>query len=291
MPDRFVHDNSLSEYSFLHIVDEQIFSMDFHCHNFIEIYLSISGGKHFIINDKMYDIHPGDLFISNNYEVHRVITFENVRYERYVLEYKPAFALPFCTPKVDLLHYVYNRPVSFSNKISLRDKQMDIMLELFRRYEGLDDSDYGSDIIKQLYFVEMLTAVAGFFNSASKEKSNASMEYKGVIAPLLEFIGEHLTEDLSLDRLAGHISISKHHLCKLFKKNTGTTVNRYVVTRRVARAKELLARGFSVTAACEGAGFNDISHFIRTFHRLTGVSPSKYVRQEFYVNELPDNSS
>ena len=80
-----------------------------------------------------------------------------------------------------------------------------------------------------------------------------------------------------MDALAREIGMSKFHLCKIFKAKTGTTINKYIVTRRIAEAKQLLLRGIPVTETCYLSGFNDLSHFIRTFHNAVGVSPGKYL--------------
>ena len=61
------------------------------------------------------------------------------------------------------------------------------------------------------------------------------------------------------------------------KAKTGTTINKYIVTRRIAEAKHLLMQGAPVTDACYRSGFNDLSHFIRTFHNAVGVPPGKYL--------------
>ena len=54
-------------FAFAHLYsDEKI--MDMHIHNCYEIYYSISGGKQFLIDNCLYDIHPGDIFLSNQFE-------------------------------------------------------------------------------------------------------------------------------------------------------------------------------------------------------------------------------
>ena len=57
---------------------------------------------------------------------------------------------------------------------------------------------------------------------------------------------------------------------------TGTTINKYVVARRISVAKRLLAQGCSVHEACEQSGFGDYAHFIRAFGQAVGVSPKQY---------------
>lgn len=294
MPDNFkrenyIHEKSDSEFHLSHLIDEGDYTVSFHTHNFIEVYLSVSGGKHFIIDDQVYNIEPGDLFISNMTEVHRVIAQKDEIYERYVFEFKPTFALPYCTSKTDLLHYVYRRQNNFSNKLSLTKCQQQEITALIRKYEQINDKDYAGDVLRRLYYIEMLAFIAKVYSSPSnpvqnpvqKSRSRDSME---VVSNTLEYISANLTGDLSLDNISRNIGFSKYHLCKIFKEKTGTTINQYVVTRRIAEAKYILAAGDSVTNACHNCGFNDMSHFVRTFHNIVGISPGKFSSEMMYEN-------
>ena len=289
----YVQENLEEEFLYQHLIDEKNFSMEFHCHDHIEIYLSISGGEHFIIDDKIYDMEPRDMFVTNQLEVHRVMAREKTKYERYVLSFKHAFLLPYCTGQTDLLHYIYRRPKDFSNKIHLTKEQFDEFLELAGRYEHLAGGEYANDVLRKLVFVELLALTARYYRQpektaeakkqvaeTGKRDERESGESLDMISQLLEYIGNHITEELYLDRLASEIGVSKFHLCKVFKAKTGTTINKYIVTRRVAEAKYLLAKGVPVTEACYQSGFHDLSHFIRTFGNVVGVSPGKYIAEK-----------
>jgi len=96
----------------------------------------------------------------------------------------------------------------------------------------------------------------------------------------LSFIEENLYEDdLSLEKVASHIYVSRCHYSRLFQKHFGTGFKQYVMNKRIQRAKILLQRGEPVTDVCYSVGYNDLTHFGRVFKRLVGVKPSHY-RQE-----------
>ncbi|SCJ93008.1 Multiple antibiotic resistance protein marA [uncultured Eubacterium sp.] len=273
-------EESKAEFNISHLLDTDGFNIEFHSHNFVEIYLSISGGKHFIINDKIYTIKPGDIFVSNVNEIHRVIANDKDVYERYIFEFKPIFVLPYCTAETDLLHYVYNRDKNFSHQVSLNESQFREILSLIEKYESLEAQRYGSDILKKVCYIEILTFISEVYLTApvplrTQHSSNHSIR---IVADTLEYISSNLTADLSLDNIAKHIGLGKYHLCKLFKDKTGTTINKYIVSCRIAKAKSLLSSGSSVTNACQESGFHDISHFVRTFHNAVGLSPGKYAQ-------------
>ncbi len=278
MQQKYVENYSNDEFNFKHERDEEYYSMDFHCHDFYEVYISVSGGKNFIINDRIYEIRPKDMFLNNNYEIHKTTTEPGIPYERYVLEFKAEFILQYCTKETNLLYFFQRRPQGFLNQLPLSDEQYDQLIWMFNRYEQFKEGVFAAEIMQKLLFVEMLVYVADIIRQYSPEKEERTEEYESVITPLLEYIGKNLDADLSLDNLAKHINLSKHHMCKLFKKCTGTTINKFIVTKRIAKAKELFANGQNATEVYSTVGFNDYCHFIRTFTKVVGTSPAKYAK-------------
>ena len=73
--------------------------------------------------------------------------------------------------------------------------------------------------------------------------------------------------------VAKALSINENYLSRIFKSETGTQLNTYIIERKIAEAKRLLYNGESVKNACAMSGFNDCSNFIRTFKKFTGASP------------------
>ena len=94
---------------------------------------------------------------------------------------------------------------------------------------------------------------------------------------VLDHVRDHLVDDLSVARLAAVAAMSSHHFSALFKSSTGVTPHRYVLLQRIECAKQRLANARSnVLAAALDSGFENPSHFARTFRRFVGTSPSEY---------------
>jgi AraC family transcriptional regulator len=93
------------------------------------------------------------------------------------------------------------------------------------------------------------------------------------------YIEEHVADDISLAMLADLARLSSYHFCRSFTRSFGMPPHRYHASRRIERAKQLLAdRELSVTTIALDIGFNDTSTFSAAFHRLTGQTPSRYRR-------------
>jgi AraC-like DNA-binding protein len=92
-----------------------------------------------------------------------------------------------------------------------------------------------------------------------------------------EFIAQHQDRDLSLQEVAKAVNTSTFYFCKVFKKATGLTFTDYLARVRVEKAKNLLLNpNLRVSEICYEVGFQSLTHFNRSFRKLTGQSPSRY---------------
>ena len=96
---------------------------------------------------------------------------------------------------------------------------------------------------------------------------------------VMDFMEEHLAEDVSLDVLADLVRLSPYHFLRSFKRSFGEPPHRYWTTRRIERAKALLANPrASITEVAFDVGFSGTSAFSGSFHRITGHTPTDYRR-------------
>jgi AraC family transcriptional regulator len=97
---------------------------------------------------------------------------------------------------------------------------------------------------------------------------------------IADYIEEHLRDDISIRALAVIIRLSPYHFAHAFKQSFGEPPHRYVTSRRMLRAKSLLAGDtMSVTEIGRALGFVETSSFTTAFRRFAGITPSSYRRQ------------
>lgn len=276
--------NSTELYNFWHNRDYNYRCLC-HSHNFLEIYISVSGGRGIIINDSIYDMRPRDLFIIQKNEIHKTLPFEEGLYERFVLEFKPEFLVPFCTEQTNLLSYFQKKPEGVSQRISLTVPEYAELMSHLRRYESLPPDTHGFDVLKTAYFVEAIVYVTKLIRQSGSTRTYNSELFESVVSPILRFIDQNLDQDLSLDKIARHINLSKFYMCKIFQKSAGITINRFITAKRIARAKELLAEGKNASEVFSLVGFNDYSHFVRTFSQVAGMTTTQYVKKARLMDE------
>jgi AraC family transcriptional regulator len=95
---------------------------------------------------------------------------------------------------------------------------------------------------------------------------------------VVEYVEEHLGDGLTLERMAAAARLSPYHFARQFKAATGLPPHRYVIARRVERAKQLVQDGLSLSEAAVSAGFSDQSQFSQHFKRLVGVTPGQFLK-------------
>lgn len=254
-------------------------TMNIHIHDCYEIYYSISGGKQFLIDNRFYDFHPGDIFFINQYESHCLSQIDNVRHERIVLSIYPEFLRHFRTENTDLDYCFSCRSSRFGHRLSLSEEEQKRFLYYIHKLG--QSGEFGQDLLDQAAFVELMVFLTRcFLSRCSQEENNpaAAPSHHEQMDQILSYVNQNLTEDLTLQMLADHFYISTSYLCRLFKESTGTTINRYITARRITRAKSLLSEGCSVTETCSRCGFRDYSNFLKAFTKAVGISPKKYAQ-------------
>ena len=143
------------------------------------------------------------------------------------------------------------------------------------------DLDEGSPV-GRLYGDSLANALAVYLLTRYTTRHYAPERYRGglpryLLKRVLDHIDAHLAADISLTQLATVAGMSTHYFAELFRQSTGNPPYRYVLFRKIERAKQSLRHAeHSVLDAALDAGFQNPSHFARTFRRFVGVSPSQF---------------
>ncbi|MNI77674.1 Multiple antibiotic resistance protein MarA [compost metagenome] len=135
---------------------------------------------------------------------------------------------------------------------------------------------FGSDVLALTYLIQILVLVNELY---SDTRSAVASLISPHIQSAMSYIDNHLQLNLSLEQIAGELGLDKYYLSHMFKQQTGGTIYRYVLLKKIALSKQLLSAGTSVSDTCDQCGFNDYANFIRTFKNITGIPPGKYRKQ------------
>lgn len=104
-----------------------------------------------------------------------------------------------------------------------------------------------------------------------------SEDADAVLHLILNYIEEHLLEELTRENIAQYVHFHPAYLSRFFRKNTGWSLSEYIVQKRIESAKEMLVQSeLKVGYIMNHIGYYNLSHFTRTFKKMTGYTPQQY---------------
>ena len=257
--------------------DESTTEIDYHNHDFYEIYCFISGKVTYVTEGKSYKLNSGDIILIDDKDLHKPIVEKGETYERIVIWVNPDFLVHKSSENSDLT-MCFESSSSNNNLLQTGNETKQLIWDTIRKFENACNSiSFGSSILKELYLIELIVHLnKAFVQSHGEYISLENMEYNENVDEIIKYINKNLIKNLSLDHLCDRFFISKYHLIRLFKKYTGYTVHKYVNQKRLMYAKALLKAGTSVTETYLKCGFGDYANFIRSFKKAFNISPKKY---------------
>ena len=101
--------------------------------------------------------------------------------------------------------------------------------------------------------------------------------YNELVTRAVAYLQSHYTNPgLTVSQLARYTYTSREHLSRIFKEYTLESVHSYLTNLRMQHCRNALAMGSNVLEACNDSGFSNYSSFLKSFHRLYGVTPTEY---------------
>ena len=151
---------------------------------------------------------------------------------------------------------------------------------------ALIEQDYGFSLARDVAqdLVMYLRRPGGQlqFSRYNFQKADASSP----ITHLQEWIQQHLADDLSVEKLAGHVAMSPRNFTRVFTRETGSSPARYVAEARLAAARQLLEQSREpLTRIAEQTGFTTSLNLRRVFEKQLHITPREY-RQRFHSQLL-----
>lgn len=97
---------------------------------------------------------------------------------------------------------------------------------------------------------------------------------KQYVQQVQDYIQASFMQKLSVEQLAQQINLDRRYLSRLFKEQTGMTIQEYIISVRMKEAKHYLQQGYPVKECAMLCGYDDVSNFSKMFKRTFGCSPA-----------------
>ena len=251
-----------------HNRDPYFRTIEFHAHDFLELYLFLDGSVTYYIEDQVYDLCPGDLLIIPPGRMHRpVIANERAAYERMVLWVELDYIARIDSAAGELQAAL--RGIGANGyRVPLRGDDLIFAASLFRRIVKMERGGVFTSSAIRLYLKDAFEA----YSLVEKEARGET----AVIPQVIRYLTEHFREPLRLDDLAARFFISKSYLNRHFKAYTNATVYAYLMALRITHARRMLREGATAAEAGRECGFSDYSTFYKAFKAQTGITPQEF---------------
>ena len=249
-------------------------SVDWHYHTFHKIIEFLGGESGYGVEGKQYLLQPGDLVLVPQGCIHRPEAEPNAPYERRILYLSPEF-LRRAGGSCDLAACFDRAREEFRFVVHPADGTGGGQLTALEHAEREDA--FGRELLAQSLLFQFLIglnrAMAG--NTLQYAKPAA---YDRKIESILRYLSAHLTEPVSIDDLAARFFVSKYHMMRQFRAQTGYTIHGYLTGKRLMFARAMIAAGTPVLQASEESGFGDYSAFLRAYRKQFGAAPNQEKR-------------
>ncbi|MFW2491625.1 AraC family transcriptional regulator [Clostridium chromiireducens] len=264
-----------NDYEIFHFLNTEVPFQYLHNHDFYEFYLYLSGDVKYLIEGKSYNLKSGDIILINTKELHQaIINSMNVPYERIVLWINKSFLYELSSLETDLTQCFENEEKKSVIRADFQIQQ-NIRAQLSKLLDLENYKGSGKDLLYRAYIIELIIQLN---NLVLNDKSDLDIDImkSSLIDGIVEYINNHLTEEITIDALSKEFFLSKFHLSREFKKYTGTTIHRYIVQKKLIEAKELILKQYPINSVYKQSGFGDYTNFFRAFKNEYGISPKQF---------------
>jgi AraC-like DNA-binding protein len=265
-----------------HLKDTDQRDFSYHYHDFHKILILQEGDVTYCVEGRTYELLPGDIVLVNAGEVHRPILKSGKMYDRIIIYVSPDFISGFDTDDGDLTRCFKQAASDQSHVLRFTQTASDRLGQAISTLDqSMSDDDYGADLNRKLIFLEFMLQLNRAAINSRVEYIQSSTSDDKIIA-VLDYIDNHITDDVSIDDISGRFFLSRYYLMHSFKEQTGYTIGGYLNSKRLLKAQSLIRQGMPVTEVCYAAGFKNYSTFSRAYKKSFGESPREFRQSLVY---------
>ncbi len=262
----------LENYRLFHLRTQGVEKVEYHYHEFCKLLFLMSGTGSYVVEGHRYLLQPGDVVLVGSRCVHCPELLTDQPYERVILYIAPEFLQQQSAPDCDLLEI-------FSGKgghvLRLKENaRLKLYKQLSRLEDALSGEEYGRTVMSKAALLRLLVQLGRYRQKEEEQLHQTTPPQNSRVQELMRYMDEHLAEELDIDRLAEHFYVSKYHMMRLFRQETGFTIHTYLLQRRLLHARNLMEGGMQAAQASREVGFGSYSSFTRAYGKYFGTTPT-----------------
>ena len=235
------------------------YQIDLHIHNEFELYINLEGDISFLVGDSLYPVSRGDVIIARPGEQHHCVYRSNKPHKLYWILFD-------CQKNSCLLDFL--QPEFNDNYIPTQGKLSEELLELC---DTLNSKELSKE--EQIYSFFRIFAI---LKESKNKKTNVEDTLPYDLAQIVDYINQHIYEQLTVTQIANDLYISQSTLERRFKQILNITPLEFIRKKKLILATQLLQSGKSVLQTGVSLGYSDNSYFIQLFKKYYGCTPYEY---------------
>lgn len=251
-------------------------SNDSHKHNYYEILFFMEGNVSMMIENVIYHLKNRDILIIPPNTMHHIINHDlSIPYRRFVFWLSRNYyrSIKNYSNELSYLfeHTRKNRQYIYSNDVITFNS---IQTKLFSLIDEIHSNHFAKEakIGTSIYdLIIQLNRIAYEMNTIHQHKNHNRLH-----SNIIQYIENHINEDLTLDSIADTFYVSKYHISHVFKENYGISLHKYITKKRLQMVCNALLNNENITEIFHQYGFKDYSSFYKAFKKEYGYSPKEY---------------
>lgn len=253
----------------------------------IRMLYSLRGALQVDLDGRIYDVHPGDLFLILPDELHKLtckewddVAYWDIQFDRELLTAvsqaakSGSFLFSFTSSGV-LGQRLFERGMLVESPLA---SMLDSLLEEY------ENPGVCSEVALCLQLNQICLGILRIWKAKSDEQELLEINdvYSlNVLQKIFSYVDQEYMNKVEMKTIAAQLNMSYHSFSKFFIAHTGKTFPGYVNEVRLAKAKILLATtGMNITEIAMEVGYASTSHFIQRFRESNQMTPQQF-RKEF----------
>lgn len=249
-----------------------------HIHPYYEIYICISGDVNYIVKNFQYHLQKGDIIVIPPHSLHSVVLDSACEYERFYFQFAPE---ALCSLQFNFSQEFESNFSSGHNVLRLSPEKKENILSQLRKLSKISKLETPTG--KLTTFAMLLEFLSTIIYEKKQTYDDAEYMLHSNMSPLvtnaLNYLEKNFKNIENMSEISDSLGVTYPYLSSLFTKTLGISLKQYLQHLRIAHAKQLLEKNYSITDVCFQSGFNDCSYFIKKFRQSVGITPHQYKKE------------
>lgn len=260
-------------------------SFPWHWHPEIELTLILEGNMIYQINETRYQMEAGQGLFCNSNMLHAGGTWTASDCHYLSVTFHPRLLYGFPD---SLMDSKFVEPIIAQGDLSSIYLKPEIpwtgeILREIKKITDLEDA-VRSRFAELTQLISLLTIWQAIYEHATEEEASATNSRDTErIRTIMDYIGSHFQEPLTLECLADQVHLCKSETCRMFRRYMKETIFDYLMKFRIERSLELLKNeSLNISQIAEAVGFSTPAYFTKNFREQVGITPMAYRKKLLY---------